>query len=64
MHTKKVTLTIENPRPLNAGAILPKTFVGPSDEYCPNANSIKNNGNPAKSNIITYGTRKLPPPLV
>ena len=53
MQTKKVTLIIENPKPLNTGAILPNNLVGPRPEYCPMANSIKNNGKPASSNIIT-----------
>jgi len=36
-----------------------QTEIGPRDMNCPKAISRKNIGRPAKTNMVTYGMRKL-----
>lgn len=49
--------------PLNIGAIL-NTPNPPMVNICPNANSMKNIGMPAKINVKKYGTKNAPPPFL
>jgi len=44
--------------PLKRGSSF-QTDIGPRDENCPTAISMKNKGRPAVTSIITYGIKKL-----
>ena len=62
MDTRKATISIAKPKPLNKGASFPKILVGPCPAYCPRANSMKNSGKPIPNNIVKYGIKNVPPP--
>ena len=62
MATIKDNVHIANPIPLPIGDNF-QTARGPSCENWPSATSIKYIGLPTKTNKITYGMRKAPPPF-
>ena len=46
--------------PLNKGTTRLQQVIAPLRWYCPNANSIKNNGSAPNNNIVVYGIKNTP----